>query len=212
MKLRLTNQLYGAVAVLALVASAGNALAQGESYIVSGQVVSDTALPADGGYIGDLASASISDSGCSSCQSGTCSGGTCSGGTCSGGDCSGGDCGGGVLGKLRSRCGDADCAVCQDRRYDQSDLFYNYYSGGNCNTSNAQMYISPVPVPHFVGHTFNTYQPLSVQAQRPLPQQLRRRAWNQSDQGALFVSADQAGGEQSVLEQAAFTALMITPV
>ena len=160
MKLRLTNQLYSAVAVLALVASAGNALAQGESYIVSGQVVSDTALPADGGYIGDLASASISDSGCSSCQSGTCSGGTCSGGTCSGGTCSGGDCGGGVLGKLRSRCGDADCAVCQDRRYDQSDLFYNYYSGGNCNTSNAQMYISPVPVPHFVGHTFNTYQPL----------------------------------------------------
>ncbi|MCS7471003.1 hypothetical protein NZK35_30475 [Stieleria sp. ICT_E10.1] len=148
MKLRLTNQFYGAVAVLALVASAGNAMAQGESFIVASQVVSDTALPASGGYIGDLASASISDSGCSSCQSGTCSSGTC------------GVNGGGVLGKLRSGCGDVNGGVCQDRRYDHSDLFYNFYSGGNCNTANAQLYVSPVPVPQFVGHTFNTYQPL----------------------------------------------------
>ncbi|QDV43502.1 hypothetical protein Enr13x_33590 [Stieleria neptunia] len=156
MKLRLTNQLYGAVAVLALVASAGNALAQGESFIVASQVVSDTALPAEGGYIGDLASASISDSGCSSCQSGECA--TCQSGSC--GTCSSGDCGGGVLGKLANRCGDANCSVCRNRQYDHSDLFYNFYSGGNCNTANAQMYVSPVPVPHFVGHTFNTYQPL----------------------------------------------------
>ena len=160
MKLRLTNQFLGAVAVLTLVASAGNALAQGDSFIVSTQVVSDTALPADGGYIGDLASASISDDiGCSSCESGGCA--TCQSDGC--GDCQSGDCGaggGGLLGKLRSRCGNANGTICADRKYDHSDLFYNFYSGGNCNTANAQMYISPVPVPHFVGHTFNTYQPL----------------------------------------------------
>ncbi|WP_372897152.1 hypothetical protein [Stieleria sp.] len=154
MKLRLTKQFYGAVAVLALVASAGNAMAQGESFIVSSQVVSDTALPASGGYIGDLASATISDSGCVNCQGGVYTSGD------SGIVVGGGAGGGGVLGKLRGAYGGGDFAVCEDRKYDHSDLFYNFYSGGNCNTSNAQMYVSPVPVPAFVGHTFNTYQPL----------------------------------------------------
>ena len=42
------------------------------------------------------------------------------------------------------------------------DLFYNYYVGpaANAGGTTAQMYISPRPVPAFVGHTYNTYQPL----------------------------------------------------
>lgn len=49
--------------------------------------------------------------------------------------------------------------VAQRRDYGQPDLFYNYYTQGNANSTNAQMYVSPVPVPHNVGHTFGTYQP-----------------------------------------------------
>ncbi len=51
-------------------------------------------------------------------------------------------------------------AGCIDRGYGRPDLFYNYYTQGNCNRSNAQLYISPLPVPPNVGHTFFTYQPL----------------------------------------------------
>lgn len=53
----------------------------------------------------------------------------------------------------------AASAGCIGRGYGQPDLFYNYYTQGYCNTSNAQMYISPLPVPPNVGHTFYTYQP-----------------------------------------------------
>ena len=48
---------------------------------------------------------------------------------------------------------------CQPRRYGNPDLFYNYFTKGNCNQTNAQMYLSPLPVPPNVGHTFFTYQP-----------------------------------------------------
>lgn len=48
---------------------------------------------------------------------------------------------------------------CQERRYGQPDLFYNFYTQGHCNRANAQMYMSPLPVPPNVGHTFFTYQP-----------------------------------------------------
>jgi hypothetical protein len=42
----------------------------------------------------------------------------------------------------------------------QKDLFYNYYAQpGPYNGAAAQMYVSPRPVPPFVGHTWNTYQP-----------------------------------------------------
>ena len=51
-------------------------------------------------------------------------------------------------------------AGCIERQYGNIDLFYNYYTRGYCNRANAQMYLSPVPVPPFVGHTFYTYQPL----------------------------------------------------
>jgi hypothetical protein len=45
------------------------------------------------------------------------------------------------------------------RRYGRPDLFYNYYTQGHANQVNAQMYLSPLPVPPNVGHTFFTYQP-----------------------------------------------------
>ncbi len=54
---------------------------------------------------------------------------------------------------------DGSSGGCRDRRYGQPDLFYNYYTQGNCNTANAQMYLSPLPIPPNVGHTFYTYQP-----------------------------------------------------
>ena len=42
----------------------------------------------------------------------------------------------------------------------KQDLFYNFYEGPDgCGTA-AAMYVSPRPVPAFVGHTYTTYQPL----------------------------------------------------
>jgi hypothetical protein len=65
--------------------------------------------------------------------------------------CAGGNCAGGIAG------GGEGLAV--GRSYGQPDLFYNYYTQGHANKSNAQMYVSPLPVPKSVGHTYNTYQP-----------------------------------------------------
>lgn len=48
---------------------------------------------------------------------------------------------------------------CAPRSYGYPDLFYNYYTQGFCNVSNAQMYLCPRPVPPFVGNTYFTYQP-----------------------------------------------------
>ena len=45
------------------------------------------------------------------------------------------------------------------RQYGKPDLFYNYYTQGVSNSANAQMYLSPHPIPPNVGHTFYTYQP-----------------------------------------------------
>ncbi|MBU6172391.1 MAG: hypothetical protein KGQ60_01220 [Planctomycetes bacterium] len=39
-------------------------------------------------------------------------------------------------------------------------LFDNYFTRGNANQAEAGMYISPIGVPGWVGHTYNTYQPL----------------------------------------------------
>lgn len=41
----------------------------------------------------------------------------------------------------------------------QKDLFYNYYVGPGPSGTAAQLYVSPLPVPAFVGHTYVTYQP-----------------------------------------------------
>jgi hypothetical protein len=49
---------------------------------------------------------------------------------------------------------------CNYRNYAAQDLFYNYYVGNNCGGMGAQLYLSPRPVPPFVGHTYITYQPL----------------------------------------------------
>jgi hypothetical protein len=39
-------------------------------------------------------------------------------------------------------------------------LFANQYTQGYANQATAQMYLAPVPVPEWVGHTYYTYQPL----------------------------------------------------
>jgi hypothetical protein len=49
---------------------------------------------------------------------------------------------------------------CRDRVYPNPDLFYNYYVHSACGGYPAQMYVSPLPVPANVGHTYITYQPL----------------------------------------------------
>ncbi len=42
----------------------------------------------------------------------------------------------------------------------QADLFYNYYVSPVCGGAGARMYVSPGPVPEYVGQTYYTYQPL----------------------------------------------------
>lgn len=42
----------------------------------------------------------------------------------------------------------------------KQDLFYNFYEGPDPSGTAAAMYISPVPVPAHVGHTYVPYQPL----------------------------------------------------
>ncbi len=46
------------------------------------------------------------------------------------------------------------------RNYGQPDLFYNYYVNPSHGGMGAAMYLSPRPVPAYVGHTYITYQPL----------------------------------------------------
>lgn len=41
----------------------------------------------------------------------------------------------------------------------KNDLFYNYYVGPYPSGTAAQLYVSPMPVPATVGHTWITYQP-----------------------------------------------------
>lgn len=40
------------------------------------------------------------------------------------------------------------------------DLFYNFYVQPAADGTSAQLYLSPVPTPRMVGHTYITYQPL----------------------------------------------------
>ncbi|MCA9248398.1 MAG: hypothetical protein KDA42_14830 [Planctomycetales bacterium] len=53
-------------------------------------------------------------------------------------------------------------AVYNGRRSVQGDVFYNYYAQDHrCNQGQpAQLYMSPLPAPPIVGHTYYTYQPL----------------------------------------------------
>lgn len=49
---------------------------------------------------------------------------------------------------------------CLNPRAVPTDLFYNYYIGGNCGSTPAAMYPAPYPSPLITGHTWYTYQPL----------------------------------------------------
>jgi hypothetical protein len=125
-------------------------------YIVSSQVVSDE-VTSPGMISGD-------GGGCapgSACAEGM--GGSVLGGSSAGGGL-GGRLAGGFAGDIRQGgfAGDIQSG-CVPRTYGYPDLFYNYYTQGNCNATNAQMYIAPVPVPPNVGHTFYTYQPFMPQ-------------------------------------------------
>ena len=71
-------------------------------------------------------------------------------GSSASGGCPNGDCGGAVEGG----------AMGGGRGYGNPALFHNYYTQGYSNGVNAQMYVSPQPVPPYVGHTFMTYPPL----------------------------------------------------
>lgn len=39
------------------------------------------------------------------------------------------------------------------------DMFHNYYTQGYSNQASAEMFVSPRPIPAWVGHTYYTYQP-----------------------------------------------------
>jgi hypothetical protein len=54
----------------------------------------------------------------------------------------------------------ANFGDCVYRYYGEHDLFGQYYLGNNCGGYGAALYVSPLPVPPHVGHTFITYQPL----------------------------------------------------
>jgi hypothetical protein len=56
--------------------------------------------------------------------------------------------------------GQCNSGNCNYRDYASQDLFYNHYVGNNCGGMGAQLYLSPRPVPQFVGNTYITYQPL----------------------------------------------------
>ena len=50
---------------------------------------------------------------------------------------------------------------CNAQQYELAPrLFANQYTQGYSNQAAAQMYVAPVPVPQWVGHTYYTYQPL----------------------------------------------------
>lgn len=57
-------------------------------------------------------------------------------------------------------CRTGSTGACQYRFYGQPDLFYNYWVPPTCGGVGAELYLSPRPVPAWVGHTYVTYQPL----------------------------------------------------
>jgi len=136
-----TGRIFRTVAWTFLASASMTVGLYGQEFVVSQQVVSDnvvdgsttdhSCLNCSNSYVGDL---SEDDAGV---VSGSGTDGMGAGDTGSGGKGSG---------AIR-------------RGFGQPDLFYNYYTQGYANTANAQMYVSPMPVPANVGHTFYTYQP-----------------------------------------------------
>ena len=51
------------------------------------------------------------------------------------------------------------CPNCKPAVYGQPNLFHNYTVPPACGGLGAQAYLSPIPVPGNVGHTYVTYQP-----------------------------------------------------
>jgi hypothetical protein len=148
----------------------------GREVVVASHVVSDTVISSSDGSHTFNGSHGPTEG----CSSGSCEG-ECSNGRCFNGSCSCKD-------KLNQICTSAKSGQCnkdlgpQDvdpttvggaagaygtsagmvgRRHNPPDLFANYYTQGQANQINAQMYIAPVPVPPWVGHTWNTYQPFA---------------------------------------------------
>ena len=121
-------------------------------YVVSSQVVSDEVT-------GGMPGAACPGGDCNSAPGSACASGMGSGGLQ------------GQLASAKSFIGDLRqggfagdmTSGCVPRTYGYPDLFYNYYTQGNCNATNAQMYLAPGPVPANVGHTFYTYQPFMPQ-------------------------------------------------
>ncbi len=111
----------------------GRSLGNGER-IVSSRVVSDTVVGESANGDAVASNATTADGGCAN------------------GDC--GATGSGATGAYGDGAG-----MAQGREYGQPDLFYNFYTQGAANRANAQMYVSPVPVPPHVGQTYITYQP-----------------------------------------------------
>jgi hypothetical protein len=74
--------------------------------------------------------------------------------------CAGGNCAGGYSGIYAGSnpvtAQDSFAAMYGSR---VQPLFNNYFTQGYANQAEAAMYISPVGVPGWVGHTYNTYQP-----------------------------------------------------
>ncbi len=154
--------LLAAVATLAAAVNQTSAqdLAPGEYIVGPEQVISDTVVGSMPEYSGtEYAGDSVVDSGS---YAGDMSGGSeCE--SCSGSGCSSCGSSGKVAGKLVGLLGHRGSHVGDvgsiERSYGNTDLFYNYYTNGMANRANAQMYMSPLPVPPNVGHTFFTYQP-----------------------------------------------------
>jgi hypothetical protein len=140
MKMQTLNR-FAPCMVAAIVALAANS-ARGQEVVLS------EAMPiaSDGSYVGDMPCTNCVDSGGDSGDGGVAAG-------------FGSQGGGGLFGNGNR----VVESTIQERSYGQPDLFYNYYTQGFANRANAQMYLSPVPVPPNVGHTFYTYQPFLPQ-------------------------------------------------
>ncbi|MEQ1828107.1 MAG: hypothetical protein ABL921_19260 [Pirellula sp.] len=73
--------------------------------------------------------------------------------------CASGSCGGAMAGSYVPGSGGADSFANMLGKGTQP-LFDNYFTRGHANQAEAGLYISPIGVPGWVGHTYNTYQPL----------------------------------------------------
>jgi hypothetical protein len=141
-------------------------------YVVNSQIVSDTVIGGSGGYSGSSegyqdASCGCEANGCDGQCGGTC-GGSAKGGKAQAALASVADClanGSMTPGGMHPDRHDPNSVVTPNggpaigRQFSRPDLFYNFYTQGQANQINAQMYIAPVPVPPWVGNTFYTYQP-----------------------------------------------------